>query len=66
MIPFKKTYLIKLDKLEHFENDNGIIVINENKENLVPCIDGTKYLLYRSMERQVIETVEDFLNGDKK
>lgn len=35
MIPFKKTYLIKLDKLEHFENDSGIIVINENKENLL-------------------------------
>ncbi len=40
--------------------------VNENKENLVPCIDGTKYLLYRSIERQVIKTVEDFLNGDKK
>lgn len=40
--------------------------VNENKENLVPCIDGTKYLLYRSIERQVIETVEDFLNCDKK
>ena len=40
--------------------------VNENKESLVPCIDGNKYLLYRSIERKIIKTVEDFLNGDKK
>ena len=35
MIPFKKTYLVKLDKLEHFEDDGGVIVINESVENMI-------------------------------
>ena len=28
MIPFKKTYLIKLEELEHYENDGGVYIIN--------------------------------------
>ncbi len=41
-------------------------VVNETEESLVPCIDGNKYLLHRSVEDEVIKTVENFLNGDKK